>query len=190
MQSCEKENFSNFISNIDDQNQKNTIVEFASVIDLTRLCNKTTRIECLKKLYLIYGSDYTHEVLSKSKGELQDYTITVRYPAKLNCSEDELIAVFNSLLPLLSRLRMLRFWVHVREEHSIEYPNVSGMLLILLSISPGTGPLQRSFTKLAKICYKDRCNTTAEHLEVLYLLSSFCYCLLKWLHQVQSRTRV
>ena len=41
----------NLIGNIKDQNQKNTIVEFASSFDFTRKCNKDARIECLKQLY-------------------------------------------------------------------------------------------------------------------------------------------
>ena len=58
------------------------------------------------------------------------------------------------------------------EEYSIEYSNLSDLILILFAISPGTGPLERSFSKLTKICYKDRSNITSQHLEVLYLLSA------------------
>ena len=66
---------------------------------------------------------------------------------------------------------MLRFWVHIIEQYTIEYPNFTDLALILSSITPGTGPLERSFAKLAKICYKDRCNISSDVLEVLYLLS-------------------
>ena len=34
-----------------------------------------------------------------------------------------------------------------------------------------TGPLERSYSKLAKTCYKDRNRLLSTHLESLYLLS-------------------
>ena len=174
----------NLIFNIGNQSQKNTIVEFSSAFDLQRSCDKATRLECLKKLFSIYGRNYSRKVLNESKNDYHAYNITVNYPPKLQCSENELISWFNSMWHHLNRLwlkykdnnpvvtRMFRFWVKVIEEHSIEYPNISDLIIILLCISPGTGPLERSFNTLAKICYKDRSNTNAEYLEVLYLLST------------------
>ena len=41
----------------------------------------------------------------------------------------------------------------------------------MLAITPGTGPLERSFSKLAKICYKDRNRLLSKNLELAYLLS-------------------
>ena len=42
--------------------------------------------------------------------------------------------------------------------------------MILLSISPGTGTLERSYSKLTKTCYKDCACISAETLELLHLL--------------------
>ena len=174
----------NLVDNVDDQNQKGTIVEFASAFDLSRKYDKSTRVSHLKQLYLLYGQEYTHTIPGQAKDSLEDYTITIRYPPKLKCTESELVTEFNSLWPVLcktwlkfkdskpSATRMRRFWDHVLEEHAIDYPNMSDLLLILLSISPGTGPLERSFSKLSKICYKDRGCISAECLETLYLLST------------------
>ena len=44
--------------------------------------------------------------------------------------------------------------------------------MIILSIIPGTGSLERNYAKLAKICYKERCNILVEVLEILYLLAT------------------
>ena len=63
-----------------------------------------------------------------------------------------------------------RFWKKVLEEYSIDFPNICELILILLAISPGTGPLERSYSKLAKTCYKDRAKLSSDTLEVLYLL--------------------
>ena len=56
------------------------------------------------------------------------------------------------------------------EEYSLDFPHISELILILLSISPGTGPLERSYSKLGKTCYKDRARISSGTLEVLYLL--------------------
>ena len=153
---------SNLIGNIKDQNQRNAIVEFASALDLAQKCDKATHIECLKQLYVIYGTEYIH-VLSESKLNYDDYVITAKYPAKLNCSEGELLAEFSSCWLAIGKMRqkykdtsckatrMLRFWVHIVEEYCIEYPYLTKLVLILLSISPGTGPLERSY---ANTCLK------------------------------------
>ena len=58
----------------------------------------------------------------------------------------------------------------ILEEYSIDFPNIAELILILLSISPGTGPLERRYLKLMKPCYKDRSCISAETLEILYLL--------------------
>ena len=44
-------------------------------------------------------------------------------------------------------------------------------LMFVFLFTPGTGPLERSFSKLAKICYKDRNRLLLKNLELAYLLS-------------------
>ena len=52
-------------------------------------------------------------------------------------------------------------------EYSIDFTNIAELIMILLSISPGTSPLERSYSKLTKRCYKDRARTSTETLEIL-----------------------
>ena len=52
----------------------------------------------------------------------------------------------------------------------IQYPNIYE-LIAMLSVSPATGPLERSYAKLAKICYKDRNVLQSKNIEILYLLA-------------------
>ena len=48
----------NLIDNIKDQNQENTVIEYASAFGFKRsACSKTKKIEYLKKLFSIYGKD-------------------------------------------------------------------------------------------------------------------------------------
>ena len=138
-------------------------------------------------LYCVYGKEFLHTVEDdRAKGELADYNIKIRYPPKLNCSEEELVSEFNSIWPIVNKAwlqvktsssskkdeTIKDFWIQILNNHAIEYPNLCNLILLLLSISPGTGPLERSFSKLAKICYKDRNSIKADTLEALYLLSS------------------
>ena len=65
------------------------------------------------------------------------------------------------------------FWIKILEEYSIDFPNIAGVILILLSISPGTDLLERSYSKLMKTCCKDRAGISTETLEILCLLYTF-----------------
>ena len=38
-----------------------------------------------------------------------------------------------------------RFWMKILEKYSIDFPNIAEPILIPLPISPGTGPLERSY---------------------------------------------
>ena len=55
----------------------------------------------------------------------------------------------------------VQFCVHIVEKYCTEYRNLTELGLVLLSISCGTGPLERSYAKLAKICCKGRCNISS-----------------------------
>ena len=165
----------NFIENVEDQGQKGTIVEFASAFDLSRQCDKATRISYIKELHLIYGNEYLHEL----KEDFKDFHVSIKYPSKIKCSESELISEFNSIWPVTGKTWLKfkdtkssssvlqRFWTHILEEYSISYPNLADLILIIISISPGTGPLERRFCKPAKICYKDRGCISSTVLETL-----------------------
>ena len=55
----------NLIENREDQSQKQTIIEFASAFDLSRKCDKHTRVEYIKQLHLMYGQDCVHTLLDE-----------------------------------------------------------------------------------------------------------------------------
>ena len=38
-----------------------------------------------------------------------------------------------------------RFWIKILEKYSIDFPNIAELILLPLPISPGTGPLERSY---------------------------------------------
>ena len=52
---------------------------------------------------------------------------------------------------------LLRFLNHILCNYTIPYPTgMRELIIILLAIAPATGPLERAYSKLAKICYKHR----------------------------------
>ena len=53
----------------------------------------------------------------------------------------------------------------------INFPNVCALVLILMAVAGNTSPLERSYSKLAKICYKDRNQLKSKNLEALFLLA-------------------
>ena len=52
-----------------------------------------------------------------------------------------------------------------------QYPNICELITIMLSIAPATGLWERSYAKLAKICYKGRNELHSKNIEILYLLA-------------------
>ena len=52
----------------------------------------------------------------------------------------------------------------------IQY-HICELIAIMLSVSPATGPLERSYAKLAKIFYKDRNTLHSKNIEILILLA-------------------
>jgi len=64
-----------------------------------------------------------------------------------------------------------RFWKHVLSFYSISHSNLCKLVQIVFSIASNTGPLERSHSKLAKLCYKDRNKLSTSHMSSHYILS-------------------
>ena len=167
----------NMIQNITDQSQSETLVEYASAFDMRRRIGLEERIQLLKKLHTIYGTNYVHNVPHNWEGK----QITIFHRRKLNCTEDEIVKEFSNIWPVFNRIwpqysedvkgRHINFFTYIISHHSITHPNICELIRILMSVCPSTGPLERSYSKLAKICYKDRNQLSSKNLETLYLLS-------------------
>ena len=90
----------NLIENVEDQSQKETIVQFVSAFDLSKKCDKATRISYIKELHLICGNDYLHEL----KENFKDFHVSIKYPSKIKCNESELISEFSSIWPVIGKI--------------------------------------------------------------------------------------
>ena len=172
----------NIIENIIDQRQKDTLVEYASAFDFRQSISLEDQIILIKKLHSIYCLNYSHTVENVKENVWKNYRVEITYSAKIDCDEEVIIKEFENSWPILSRnwpkfrndgkLANLNMIQHVLENYLISHPNLCELLQLILSVSSPTGPLERSFSKLAKICYKDRNQLKSENIKTLYLLSA------------------
>ena len=153
------------------------------MLDMHRLITLEDRIVLLKKLHTLYGTDYVHNVKEMKSGWKQ-FKITLCHERKLKCTEEDIVKEFNNLWPIMNRswaqyrdiknkhsLHLI-FFNHILSNHTITHPNISELIKIFISVAPNTSPLERSFSKLAKICYKDRNQLTSKNIENIYILSA------------------
>ena len=166
------------------QIQSGTLIEYASAFDMHTTTSLEERLEFIRSIGNIYSKPYVHNVDDDTQDEYwQGYQISIRYPAKINGGVDNLVKEFKDIWPTLNKLWRpfatkykksegnQKFWKHILSIHSVTHPNLCTLVEIMFSVAMSTGPLERSYSKLAKICYKDRNRLLPEHLESLYLLS-------------------
>ena len=82
---------------------KQSIVEFASTFDLATDVRRVW-VEFVKKLYSLYGQEYTHLVENGACSEaLPGYIIKITYPAKLKYMLSELLEEVHKIWHVLSK---------------------------------------------------------------------------------------
>ena len=87
----------NLKENINSQKQSDTIVEFASCFDMSRNIGPDEQVKLLENLHGIYGTDFTHHVTDEEALEdlaKDNWCVRVKYPAKVECSKEELVCQF------------------------------------------------------------------------------------------------
>lgn len=170
----------NLMENVFDQCQSGTLIEFSSAFDLHRTLNLDDRVEYIRQLAEVYCEPaYVHHI-SEENEYWHDYSISISYPPKIECNSETICNEFKNLWPVCNKHWRCfmkdkaegnrNFWKMMVSQHYITHPNLMQLVEILFAMAPATGPLERSYAKLAKICYKDRNKLLPEHLEPLYLL--------------------
>ena len=156
----------NLVKNINDQNQAGTLFEYASAFDLHRKIDLEERCALLVNLAEMYCKDYTHSVVAGEDDDAfwVEYNISVKYPAKISGSVDEILSDMQQKVGrVLQRLKgNFRFWKHILSFYSISHPNFCKLVQIVFSIS---------YSRLAKLCYKDRNKLSNSHMSTQYILS-------------------
>ena len=174
----------NMVENVVDQNQADTIVEFASASDMCRPIDLDACIKYIKKLHTLCETNYIDEI-PKVDDNWEDYSIRLLHNRKLNCSEKEITHQFQNLWPIFNKVwpqyqecikdQHINFLNHILSNYTITHPDVCDLLRILITIAPSTSPLEQSFSKLSKICFKDTNILLTKNLETLYLLAANSY---------------
>ena len=132
-------------------------------------------------MHTLYGLNYTHTVNEK-KEEWDQYEIIVSHKRELECSRKELVPQFRNLWPVFNKIwlkyhdhkktRHMQFVGHVLSQCSITHPHLCDLVRILLAVAPSTRPLERSYSKLAKLCLKDQNQLSSKNIKVLYILAA------------------
>ena len=137
----------NLVKNINDQSQAGTLFEYASAFDLHRKIDLEERCALLVNLAEMYCKDYTHFVVGGEDDDafLVEYSISVKYPAKISGSVDEILFEFKNLYPICNRKwgeysKDLKegnfcFWKHILVFYSISHPNLCKLVQIVFSVA-------------------------------------------------------
>ena len=131
----------------------------------------------------MYCKDYTHSVVAGEDDDAfwVEYNISVKYPAKISGSVDEILSEFKNLYPICIRKwgeyskdlkeGNFRFWKHILSFYCISHPNLCKLVQIVFSVAGNTGPFERPYSRFAKLCYKDCNKLSTSHMSTQYILS-------------------
>ena len=128
----------------------------------------------------MYSKDYTHSVAGEDDDAFWvEYNVSVEYTAKISESVDEILSEFKNLYLICNRKwgkyskdeGNFHFWKHMLLFYSISHPNLYKVVQIVFSVAGNTGPLERSYSRLAKLCYKDRNKLSTSHMSIQYIPS-------------------
>ena len=160
----------NLVSNVKEQNQNDTLVEYALLFHMERIITLDERILLLKKLHVLCGTNYVHRVPEERDG-WDKFEISLCHLRKISCIEEEIMKEFKNLWPIINRVwpqyisledNDVQFLHHLISNHAINHPNDIELIKILFSVAPSTSPLECSYGKLSEI----------STMEVLYILSA------------------
>ena len=98
LNAVKKKIINNLQENVANQSQTEPILEFATAFNLSHRSDKSVQGEYVKKLYSLYGEEYTHLVENDTCSDARPgYTIKITYPAKLKCMLSELLEEFDKI---------------------------------------------------------------------------------------------
>ena len=112
------------------------------------------------------------------------------YPPKINCTEEEMLVEIKEDWPSIGKLWMvevnkgtkgkrpldqLSVWQQFVKEHSNEFPNMCQLIQIMVATAANTSPLERSYTKLQMVAFKQRNHFESKNLETYLLAASKTY---------------
>ena len=155
---------------VDQTESEDSIFNLMTAFDLTSKESKEEKVKKIRSLFALFGKETEHEVAEKWFG----FTIQICYSKKIKCSEEELVKQFetsyekivrlgrelrdNLLLrdvPKVSKLTQHKLWVKFLSEMGLQCPDLCDLVLIMISIPPNSGYVERAYSYLDQICQKN-----------------------------------
>ena len=81
--------------------------EYGSAYDFNCPFDFEKRIEYLKELYHIYGTEYVNSLSISDESQINDFGISmvdIKYSPKLKCTEEVIVKDFKSIWPQFNRI--------------------------------------------------------------------------------------
>lgn len=172
--------------NIIDQVAEDSIFNLLNLFDLSSSESFDDRVSKLKTLHDLFGKDVDHTVTEK----WFDFDIQIKYKARLHCTQDQLVEQFTKGFPKMNSLaRELRedrqservhrlnltqhqLWTKFLNEMGMQCPDLCELILIMLSVPPNSGWVERAYSYLERICQKQRNRMSIEKpLKELFFLA-------------------
>ena len=140
-----------------------------------RIIDLDKRMEYIEQLGNIYCKDYVHNV--KDDDECWGtYQVSLKYPKKIDCSPDPLLSKMRSFWPACNKIWPefcenkksgdFKFWEKMCLMYFVSHPYICELVKLLFNTSPENGHQEISYSKLAKLCYKDRNKRLSKNIEV------------------------
>ena len=168
------------VENIVDQNIEDSICDLMCAFNLNSKEGLESRLEKIQKLHNIYGIDREHHV----KEKWNDFDVIVRYMKRLMCTEEELVEQFemvyrNKMVALARELREAKargqpvsqhsLWKGFLKDMEIQGPDLCNLVLIMISIPPNSGWVERAYSYLEQVCQKKRNRLDVGNLRAFFL---------------------
>ena len=117
-------------------------------------------LEYIDQLFDIYCIDFVHSVIEDADF-WSDYLTTIQYANKIDCTKANMKTEFRNFYPECNKqwpkyMRgkksgNMNFWKNILSYYSVSYPNPAHLVKMSFSVSGGTSPLERPYSKLAKL---------------------------------------
>ena len=100
----------------------------------------------------------------------------------LDVSAEVVIPEFKNLYPICNQKWVageygkdlkdgnISFWKHLLSLYAISHRNICKLVEIIFSVAGNTSPLERSYSRLTKLCPKDRNNLSTPPMETQYII--------------------
>ena len=165
-----------------DQNSEDSIFHLLTAFDLTSTEDLEEKVVKLEHLFDIYGVDLTHVM-----PEWFNFQVRATYEKRLTCTKEMLVKQFEDAHEkIVSMSRDLRddrrnhsekklsqhkLWMQFLNNNGMQFPDLCDLVLIMISVPPNSGYVERAYSYLEQVCQKKRNRIDISNLRELFFLA-------------------